>query len=233
MLKYNKNLGEYMIGIIGAMSEEVDIIKDIMVDISEIKISDRTFYKGKFNDKEVVLALSGIGMVNATITTTLLINEFKIDKIYFSGVAGSINKDVNLGDIVISDSLVEYLFDATAFGYKIGEIPRMNSSEFKPNEILLDAKNKLKNEKIKYGKILSGDKFVSSKSEKEKLGKDFDALAVDMESAAIAHTAVVLGVDFLIIRSISDSITDDSTMEYSEFVNIAANNSKNILLKLI
>ena len=109
----------------------------------------------------------------------------------------------------------------------------MNFSEFKPNEILLDAKNKLKNEKIKYGKILSGDKFVSSKSEKEKLGKDFDALAVDMESAAIAHTAVVLGADFLIIRSISDSITDDSTMEYSEFVNIAANNSKNILLKLI
>ena len=114
-----------MIGIIGAMDEEISVILSEMNNISEYNINNIKFYKGKIYDKDLVLVKSGIGMVNASIITTLLIKEFDVNKILFSGVAGSLNKNINVGDIVIADSLVEYMFDATEFGYEIGQIPRM------------------------------------------------------------------------------------------------------------
>ena len=222
-----------MIGIIGAMDEEITIIVSEMIDLKEYDINNIKFYKGKIYDKDIVLVKSGIGMVNASITTTLLFKEFGVDKILFSGVAGSLNRNVNVGDIVIADSLVEYLFDATEFGYDIGTIPRMDTSIFRSDLLLNKIKNILKNDNIYYGKILSGDKFVSNLLEKEKLGEKFNALAVDMESASVAHCAHVLGIEFAVIRSISDSLNSSSVMEYTKFVNLAANNSKNIILKIL
>ena len=222
-----------MIGIIGAMDEEITIIASEIIDLKEYDINNIKFYKGRIYDKDIVLVKSGIGMVNASITTTLLFKEFGVDKILFSGVAGSLNRNVNVGDIVIADSLVEYLFDATEFGYDIGTIPRMDTSIFRSDILLNKIKNILKNDNIYYGKILSGDKFVSNLSEKEKLGEKFNALAVDMESASVAHCAHVLGIEFAIIRSISDSLNSSSVMEYTKFVNLAANNSKNIILKIL
>lgn len=224
-----------MIGIIGAMNEEIEEIKKEMGNIEEIKMNRYIFYKGLFNNKYVILVKSGIGMVNASIITTILINKFNVDKIYFSGVAGSVNEKITILDVVISDSLQEYLFDVTSGGsYDKGIIAGMkDESIFKPKLLLEDAKNKLKDEKIYYGKIVSGDKFVSEKKEKIEIGKEFDALAVDMESASVAHTCYLLDVDFLIIRTISDSVTDDSTMEFEEFLIKASKKSKEILKKLI
>lgn len=222
-----------MIGIIGAMDEEITIIASEMIDLKEYDINNIKFYKGKIYDIDIVLVKSGIGMVNASITTTLLFKEFGVDKILFSGVAGSLNRNVNVGDVVIGDSLLEYLFDATEFGYEIGTIPRMDTSIFRSDILLNKIKNILKNDNIYYGKILSGDKFVSNLSEKEKLGEKFNALAVDMESASVAHCAHVLGIEFAVIRSISDSLNSSSVMEYTEFVNLAANNSKDVILKIL
>ena len=222
-----------MIGIIGAMDEEITIIASEIIDLKEYDINNIKFYKGKIYDKDIVLVKSGIGMVNASITTTLMFKEFGVDKILFSGVAGSLNRNVNVGDVVIGDSLLEYLFDVTEFGYEIGTIPRMDTSIFKSDRLLTKIKNILKNDNIYYGKILSGDKFVSNLSEKEKLGEKFNALAVDMESASVAHCAHVLGIEFAIIRSISDSLNSSSVMEYTEFVNLAANNSKDVILKIL
>ena len=222
-----------MIGIIGAMDEEISVISSEIKNLTVYDINNMKFYKGKIYDKDIVLVKSGIGMVNASITTTLLFKEFGVDKILFSGVAGSLNRNINVGDIVIADSLVEYLFDTTEFGYEIGTIPRMDTSVFKSDRLLNKIKNILKNDNIYYGKILSGDKFVSNLSEKEKLGVTFNALAVDMESASVAHCAHVLGIEFAIIRSISDSLNSSSVMEYTEFVNLAANNSKDVILKIL
>lgn len=222
-----------MIGIIGAMDEEISVISSEIKNLTVYDINNMKFYKGIIYDKDIVLVKSGIGMVNASITTTLLFKEFGVDKILFSGVAGSLNRNVNVGDVVIGDSLLEYLFDATEFGYEIGTIPRMDTSIFKSDRLLNKIKNILKNDNIYYGKILSGDKFVSNLSEKEKLGVTFNALAVDMESASVAHCAHVLGIEFAIIRSISDSLNSSSVMEYTEFVNLAANNSKNVILKIL
>ena len=195
-----------MIGIIGAMDEEISVILSEMNNISEYNINNIKFYKGKIYDKDLVLVKSGIGMVNASIITTLLIKEFDVNKILFSGVAGSLNKNINVGDIVIADSLVEYMFNAIEFGYEIRQIPRMENSVFKSENLLNKIRDILKNDSIFYGKILSGDKFVSNLEEKEKIGKKFDALALDMESAAVAHCTYILGVEFAIIRSISDSL---------------------------
>lgn len=125
------------------------------------------------------------------------------------------------------------MFNAIEFGYEIRQIPRMENSVFKSENLLNKIRDILKNDSIFYGKILSGDKFVSNLEEKEKIGKKFDALALDMESAAVAHCTYILGVEFAIIRSISDSLNSDSVMEYAEFVNVAAMNSKEILLKLL
>ena len=222
-----------MIGIIGAMDEEISVISSEIKNLTVYDINNMKFYKGKIYDKEIVLVKSGIGMVNASITTTLLFKEFGVDKILFSGVAGSLNRNVNVGDVVIGDSLLEYLFDATEFGYDIGTIPRMDTSIFRSDILLNKIKNILKNDNIYYGKILSGDKFVSNLSEKEKLGEKFNALAVDMESASVAHCAHVLGIEFAVIRSISDSLNSSSVMEYTEFVNLAANNSKDVILKIL
>ena len=222
-----------MIGIIGAMDEEISVISSEIKNLTVNDINNIKFYKGTIYDIDIVLVKSGIGMVNASITTTLLFKEFGVDKILFSGVAGSLNRNVNVGDVVIGDSLLEYLFDATEFGYDIGTIPRMDTSIFRSDILLNKIKNILKNDNIYYGKILSGDKFVSNLSEKEKLGEKFNALAVDMESASVAHCAHVLGIEFAIIRSISDSLNSSSVMEYTEFVNLAANNSKNVILKIL
>ena len=222
-----------MIGIIGAMDEEISVISSEIKNLTVYDINNMKFYKGKIYGKDIVLVKSGIGMVNASITTTLMFKEFGVDKILFSGVAGSLNRNVNVGDVVIGDSLLEYLFDATEFGYEIGTIPRMDTSIFRSDILLNKIKNILKNDNIYYGKILSGDKFVSNLSEKEKLGEKFNALAVDMESASVAHCAHVLGIEFAVIRSISDSLNSSSVMEYTEFVNLAANNSKDVILKIL
>ena len=222
-----------MIGIIGAMDEEISVISSEIKNLTVYDINNIKFYKGTIYDIDIVLVKSGIGMVNASITTTLLFKEFGVDKILFSGVAGSLNRNVNVGDVVIGDSLLEYLFDATEFGYDIGTIPRMDTSIFRSDILLNKIKNILKNDNIYYGKILSGDKFVSNLSEKEKLGEKFNALAVDMESASVAHCAHVLGIEFAVIRSISDSLNSSSVMEYTEFVNLAANNSKDVILKIL
>ncbi len=224
-----------IIGIIGAMQEEVIVIKNDMTDIIEENIFETIFIKGKLYGKDIVLVESGIGKVNAAITATILINHYNVDEIIFSGVAGATNEKLSIGDVVISTDLIQHDFDVTEFGYEKGQIARMKEWKFKASEKLL---NKTKNivldkNKVYYGRIISGDQFISSKELKKNLGEEFEALCVDMESASVAHVCYRMNKEFLIVRSISDSVTDDSTMEFSEFVNIAAINSKEIIRSLI
>ena len=125
------------IGIIGAMNEEIIELKSSMTNIKEIEISNLKFYEGKLLAKDVVLVESGIGKVNATISTTLLISNFKVDKIIFTGVAGAVNPEIKVTDIVIGTDLIESDMDVTAGGnYKLGDIPRMKTSNFKADPYL-------------------------------------------------------------------------------------------------
>ena len=213
-----------MIGIIGAVIEEAEAIKKEINDINENIINGISFFTGKFNDKDVVFVQSGIGKVNAAITATLLIEKFGVSEIIFSGVAGSLDERLKVDDV-----------DATAFGYKMGQIPQMKEWAFESDKNLIEKTGNITNfeHQILLGRILTGDQFVSKKDVKIQLGKDFEALCVDMESGAVAQVCTRLGVKFLIIRSISDSITDESDMEYETFVKLAAENSKKILKQII
>ena len=227
-----------MIGIIGAVIEEAEAIKKEIKEIKEIKetvISGISFFTGKFNDRDVVFVQSGIGKVNAAITATLLIEKFKVSEVIFSGVAGSLDERLKVGDVVIGRDIVQHDVDATAFGYKMGQIPQMKEWAFESDKELVERAGNISNfdHHIFFGRILTGDQFVSKKDVKIQLGKDFEALCVDMESGAVAQVCTRLGVRFLIIRSISDSITDESDMEYETFVKLAAKNSTKILKDII
>ena len=211
-----------MIGIIGAVVEEAEAIKKEIKEIKETVISGISFFTGKFNDKDVVFVQSGIGKVNAAITATLLIEKFKVSEVIFSG------------DVVIGRDIVQHDVDATAFGYKMGQIPQMKEWAFESDKELVEKAGNINDfdHRIFFGRILTGDQFVSKKDVKIRLGKDFEALCVDMESGAVAQVCTRLGVKFLIIRSISDSITDESDMEYETFVKLAAKNSTRILKEI-
>lgn len=223
------------IGIIGAMNEEITELKELMTNINEKKVSGLTFFEGKLCGKEVVLVESGIGKVNAAISTTLLINEFKVEKIIFTGVAGAVNPNVNVTDIVIGTDLVESDMDVTAGGnYKLGEIPRMKNSNFKPDPYLFTIAHsvavKLFGEnKVFTGRIISRDEFVASTEKVNKLREIFNAECVEMEGAAVAHVCEILNTPFIILRSISDKADNEAGMTFDEFVKIAAKNSKLIV----
>ena len=223
-----------MIGIIGAVVEEAEAIKKEIKNIKENVINGISFFIGKFNNKDVVFVQSGIGKVNAAVTATLLIEKFDVNEVIFSGVAGSLDERLKVGDVVIGRDVVQHDVDATAFGYKMGQIPQMKKWAFESDKELVEKAGNINDfdHRIFFGRILTGDQFVSKKDVKIRLGKDFEALCVDMESGAVAQVCTRLGVKFLIIRSISDSITDESDMEYETFVKLAAKNSTRILKEI-
>lgn len=204
-----------MIGIIGAMRVEIEKFLELMENIESVNYADLTFYAGKYKKLDIVVLQSGIGMVNASIGATILINNFKVDKIIFSGIAGSTNENVRLNDIVVGSSFVEYGFDVTAFGYELGQRAGSSARDIKAcdNMIKLIEDMKLENN-IHYGLIASSDVFVNTYEKKKDIKDKFNAIAVDMESAAVAHVCEKFNIDYLIVRSISDSMIDNSSMEY-------------------
>lgn len=223
-----------MIGIIGAVLEEAEAIRNEMKNISEKTIYGIHFYEGEINEQKVVFVQSGIGKVNAAITATLLIDKFDVSRVIFSGVAGSLHESVNVGDVVIGTEIIQYDVDAIEFGYPKGQIPQMATLGFKSDEELINkAKNINTKINLSYGKIITGDQFVSGKDKKISLGNEFQALCVDMESGSVAQVCYRLGVPFLIVRSISDSVSDASGIEYHEFVKKAAKNSVEIIQNIL
>ena len=222
------------IGIIGAMNEEVIELKNIMTDIQVEKIGNLEFFKGNLLNKEVVLVEGGIGKVNAAICATLMIEHFKVSKILFTGVAGGTNQDINIGDIVIGVDQIEHDFDSTAFGYALGQIPRMDTYIFEADRELVDlaysvAVEKFGREKVRKGRIVSGDEFVASVEKIKWLRDTFNADCTEMEGAAVAHVCHVFKMPFLIIRAISDKANHDAKVDFPEFVKLAAKNSKTII----
>lgn len=222
------------IGIIGAMNEEVIELKNIMTDIQVEKIGNLEFFKGNLLNKEVVLVEGGIGKVNAAICATLMIEHFKVSKVLFTGVAGGTNPDINIGDIVIGVDQIEHDFDSTAFGYALGQIPRMDTYIFEADRELVGlaysvAVEKFGREKVRKGRIVSGDEFVASVEKIKWLRDTFNADCTEMEGAAVAHVCHVFKMPFLIIRAISDKANHDAKVDFPEFVKLAAKNSKTII----
>ena len=222
------------IGIIGAMNEEIIEFKSVMNNIEEEKVGNLVFYKGILEGKDVVLVEGGIGKVNAAICVTILIQHFKVDKVLFTGVAGGVDPRIDIGDIVIGDDLVEHDVDSTAFGYELGQLPRMKEFKFKTDRELFNlayetAVEEFGKDRVWKGRIASGDQFVASVEKIKWLKDTFDAYCTEMEGAAVAHVCYVLNIPFLVIRAISDKANHDAKVDYPEFVKVAAKNSKTII----
>ena len=226
------------IAIIGAMDEEVSILKDIMNIKETIEKASLKFYIGSLEGKEVVLVKCGIGKVNAALCAQILISEFNVDAIVNTGVAGALHDELDVYDIVISTDAIQHDFDTTVFGDKKGMIPRMDNSIFVADEKLINAayessKEEVKTHKVVKGRVLSGDIFISSKELKDELVREFAGYCGEMEGAAIAHVCYVNETPFVIIRAMSDKADGSADVTYEEFVGQAAHNSKDIVLRML
>lgn len=216
-----------MIGIIGAMSEEISAIKDQMENVTTTALRGRIFYSGVIQEQGIVLVQAGIGKVNAAITTTLLLDHYHVEAVINVGVAGG-QHGVHHGDIILSSSVLYHDVDVTNFGrYVHGQVPGHDPEFFADNTLLDGFQVVLKELQFKYkiGRIASGDQFVYSTDKIQAINKLYDnVFAIEMEACAIAQTASIFQVPFIIVRSISDVLGDDSQAEdFQQFLVSSSN----------
>ena len=226
-----------IIGIIGAMDEEVKILlSQLKLNKIQVKANMR-FNFGQLYNTEVVIVKSGIGKVNAAVCAQILIDDFNVDDIINVGVAGGTAEDISPGDVVIADSLVQHDVDTSAFGDEVGQIPRMDTYDFKCDRNLVEkaqqACRKIDGIKSFIGRIVTGDQFICSTEKIRYLNSKFNALACEMEGGSIAQVAYLNNIPFVIIRSISDNANNGASMDYKKFTPIAIRNSTEILKNMI
>lgn len=226
------------IGIIGAMELEVEELKSKMCVSNIIKKANMEFFEGTLNDAPVVIVRSGVGKVNAALCVQILADEFKVSHVINTGVAGSLNAKLDIGDILISKDAIHHDVDATIFGYKPGEVPQLGVREFVADETLANLA-KASCEKVNpdinaiIGRVVSGDQFISSKDVKNNLIANFQGDCAEMEGASIAHGAYLNNIPFVIIRAISDKADDSAEMDYPVFEKAAAIHSAKLVEDLV
>lgn len=232
------------IGIISAMQEEVKALLDELKDITTVEKGKRTYYSGTLFNKEVVIVFSRWGKVASAATTTQLINDFNLDEIIFTGVAGAINKNLNIGDIVIGKNMYQHDMDASPL-YDQFVIPILKKKflETSCTKSLVNATNsflksytdfidptdaetfKITQPKYIEGDIASGDQFISSLEKIKHLNKILPtAVCVEMEGASVAQVCFEYEMPFSIIRIISDKANDNATIDFPKFANSIASN---------
>ena len=211
-----------MIGIIGAMQEEVSLLQEEMNVEATVEKAGMVFYKGELCGQKVVIVKSGIGKVNAALCAQILVDVFQVNTLINTGIAGSLDAGIDIGDMVISTDAVQHDMDASIFGDPVGQIPRMDTFSFPADENLVKLAKEVNEEENPdihtfTGRIVSGDQFVSSAEVKERLVLNFNAMCTEMEGAAIAHAAYLNKVSCVIIRAISDKADNSAVMDYPEF----------------
>ena len=225
----------HKIAIMGAMPEEIEPIISKLENLKETKYAANTYYEGTYHGKELVVAYSKIGKVFATLTATSLIEKFGCDVLLFSGVAGAISPELNIGDLIIADGLIQHDLDITAFGHPYGYVPEGEVC------ILTDAALRdiakevagAKGLKLVEGIIATGDQFVADPERKEWISKTFKADALEMEGAAVAVVCSSLEVPFFILRAISDSADMDASFNFDEFLESSAKISADFILSMV
>ena len=226
------------IGIIGAMEVEVAILKEKMEDVRIIKKASMDFFVVLLAGKKVVVVRSGIGKVNAGICAQILADVFSVDAIINTGIAGSLNKNINIGDIVLSTDVVQHDMDATGFGYRKGQIPQMPVFFFNADDNLRRLAAEVCKEvnpdiQVFEGRIASGDQFVCDQDVKNRIVSEFSAYATEMEGAAIGQAAYLNEIPFLVVRAISDKADVSAQMDYSEFEKAAVDHSVRLTLNML
>ncbi len=215
------------IGIIGAMDEEVASLQEAMTDASVRTVAGMEFHEGKLDGRDVVVVRCSVGKVNAAACAQILIDRFSVDQIINTGVAGSLDAEIDIGDVVISTDAVQHDMDASALGFARGEIPYSSVSVFPADEgmrhrALAAVAAAAPDIRAFEGRVCSGDQFIASRAQKEDIISTLGGLCCEMEGAAIAQVCCLNETPFVIIRAISDKADDSEEMSYIEFVHAAA-----------
>lgn len=222
-----------MIGIIVAEIEEMEAVKGIMEDVNSIDIYNLKIYTGKINNKDSLLVRSGVGKVNSARVAQIITDKFDLSFIINIGSAGGLNEGLNIGDIVLGQTLVQHDFDVTAFGREKGFIPETGKFFESDKNLLQKCKNiKIDNQKIVLGTIASGDMFLTDSTLKEKIEQDFNATCVEMEGAAIAQVCALNKIPFIVIRSISDIPNGKNEIDFNEYLELASKNCAKFISEL-
>ncbi|WP_214480379.1 5'-methylthioadenosine/S-adenosylhomocysteine nucleosidase [Bacillus sp. SM2101] len=225
------------IGIIGAMEEEVIILRDNINNEQVSVIAGCEFTEGSLHGVEVVLLKSGIGKVNAAMSTSILLDRFDVDYVINTGSAGGLLESLNVGDVVISTEVRHHDVDVTAFGYEYGQVPQLPPAFLADNNLLNVAEKaaeNIENIQIVKGLIATGDSFMSDPSRVAMVRDKFsDLYAVEMEAAAIAQVCYQFEVPFVVIRSLSDIAGKESDISFEQFLPTAALHSANLVMNMV
>lgn len=219
------------VGIIGAMELEVEALKGKMELCRKVEKASMEFWEGTLNGTEAVVVRSGIGKVNAAVCAQILCDCFLVTHIINTGIAGSLKNEIDIGDIVVSTDVLHHDVDVQVFGYQLGEVPQLGRLSFPTDSRLAQlavgcCKEVNPDISVYRGRIVSGDQFISDKTAKERIIKNFQGFCVEMEGASIAQTAYLNHVPFVIIRAISDKADDSAEMAYPVFEKAAAAHSE-------
>ena len=227
-----------VIGIIGAMDVEVNSLKESAKISESKKIAEMEFCKGQIGEKDVVIVKCGMGKVNAGICANTLINEFGCTKVINTGVAGSLDSKIDIGDIVVSTDAVQHDYDVEAIGFKKGEVPYTGKVAFEADEAMRKAaveavEKSAPDIHVFEGRVCSGDQFISKKEQKEKIISDFGGMCCEMEGAAIAQACYLNGTPFVVMRAISDKPDETEIVEYKTFEEKAAQRCAKIVRYMV
>ena len=221
-----------MIGIIGAMKPEIDGIKSIIENKKTENISGIEFVCGTVCGQEVVAAQSGIGKVFAAICAQTMILRYRPNAVINIGVGGTLTEKLSIGDIALASAVVQHDMDTTAIGDPVGLLSGIDIIEIPCGKKIVEKfRNSVSHLGIKCetGIIASGDRFIGSVADKERIKKNFDAIACEMEGGAVGQVCYVNSVDFCVVRAISDSADGGAKMDYPEFMQMAAKNSVEVM----
>ncbi|WP_406944438.1 5'-methylthioadenosine/S-adenosylhomocysteine nucleosidase [Halobacillus sp. SY10] len=224
------------IGIIGAMDEEVELLKANMDVASEKEVADSLFVDGLLHGKEVVLLKSGIGKVNAAMATTILHEQYEIDAVINTGSAGGFAKDLEVGDVVISSLVTHHDVDVTAFKYKYGQVPGMPDMYAADENLVKKAMDAVEKTDAKAAKgiIATGDSFMQEEAKVDFVrGKFPEMIAAEMEAAAIAQVCYKYGTPFVVIRALSDIAGKESSISFDQFLPKAAENAAVMIMEMV
>ena len=230
------NKGNWIYGIIAALKYEEDLFRAELSDVKKITILNKPAYTGILGDNEVIIMQCGMGKVSAGICAQAMIDSYHPDFIINTGCAGALDNDLKVGDVVISDNVIEWDLDLREIGLPLGYIDALGCVEMKASSLLANKIMQFKDEKInaKIGTIVSGDQFVSTNEQRKTILKNFpSALCAEMEGAAVGHVCLQNDVPFCIIRSMSDTADGNSGTDFATFSEQASQVSAKWLIKML
>ncbi|MDT0596006.1 5'-methylthioadenosine/adenosylhomocysteine nucleosidase [Glaciecola petra] len=223
--------------ILGAMEEEITLLKEKMLNLRSENVAYLHVYRGNISGHEISLVQCGIGKVASAAATALLIQALSPDYVINTGSAGGFDPELDIGDVVIATELLHHDVNVTHFGYELGQVPQMPlhyKSDKTLVQLALDAIGQLTNVKVTSGLVCSGDSFVGSDEAAQKIRDDFvDMKAVEMEGAAIAQVCHLMNTPFVVIRSLSDIAGKTSSMSFDAYLVVAAKNSAEMTLLML